>query len=138
MNYFLKICKSFLKPDQPSCDLNFFALLLHLARKHKLLFCALNVDGSIQPGNEVGAQPTLYHVPKGDSAVSGTKICSLLSSEKQIIKSRALKNVIGLVPAFNELFDTIEWCLCTQQAVFSYPLDRDVAVNCQPPTIFIS
>lgn len=52
----LVIADSFPHPDQASGDLRFFTLLSLLARKHTLLFCALNADGSIQPRNDAGAR----------------------------------------------------------------------------------
>lgn len=43
-------------PDQSSGDLRFYTLLSLLARKHKLLFCALNEDNTTQPRNDAGAR----------------------------------------------------------------------------------
>lgn len=56
MRNFLVISNSFPKPDQASGDLRFFTLLSLLARKQKLLFCALNADGTTQPHNDAGAR----------------------------------------------------------------------------------
>jgi glycosyltransferase involved in cell wall biosynthesis len=56
MRNFLVISDCFPQPDQASGDLRFFTLLSLLARKHKLLFCALNADGSVQPRNDASAQ----------------------------------------------------------------------------------
>lgn len=53
---FLVISDCFPQPDQASGDLRFFTLLSLLARKHKLLFCALNADGTAQSRNDAGAQ----------------------------------------------------------------------------------
>ena len=52
----LVISDCFPQPDQASGDLRFFTLLSLLARKHKLLFCALNADGSVQPRNDAGTR----------------------------------------------------------------------------------
>jgi len=57
---FLVISDSFPQPDQASGDLRFFTLLSLLARKHKLLFCALNADGTAQPRNDAGARLVCY------------------------------------------------------------------------------
>lgn len=56
MRNFLVISDCFPQPDQASGDLRFFTLLSLLARKHKLLFCALNADGSVQPRNDASAR----------------------------------------------------------------------------------
>lgn len=56
MSNCLVIADSFPQPDQASGDLRFFTLLSLLARKHKLLFCALNADGSVQPRNDASAR----------------------------------------------------------------------------------
>lgn len=56
MTDFLVISDCFPQPDQASGDLRFFTLLSLLARKHKLLFCALNTDGSVQPRNDSSAR----------------------------------------------------------------------------------
>ena len=56
MRNFLVISDCFPQPDQASGDLRFFTLLSLLARKHKLLFCALNADGTVQPRNDAGAR----------------------------------------------------------------------------------
>lgn len=55
MRNFLVISDCFPQPDQASGDLRFFTLLSLLARKHKLLFCALNADGKTLPCLEVSA-----------------------------------------------------------------------------------
>ncbi|MDZ7584262.1 MAG: glycosyltransferase family 4 protein [Thiobacillus sp.] len=52
----LTIGATYPRPDQASGDLRFFTLLSLLARKHKLLFCALNADGSVQPRNDASAR----------------------------------------------------------------------------------
>lgn len=50
------ISECFPQPDQASGDLRFFTLLSLLARKHKLLFCALNADGTAKPRNDAGVR----------------------------------------------------------------------------------
>lgn len=44
------------RPDQSSGELRFYTLLSLLARKHDILLCALNADGTIQPRDEAGAR----------------------------------------------------------------------------------
>lgn len=56
MRNFLVISDCFPQPDQASGDLRFFTLLSLLARKHKLVFCALNADGAAQLRNDAGAR----------------------------------------------------------------------------------
>lgn len=52
----LVVSDGFPHPDQASGDLRFFSLLTLLARKHQVVFCALNANGTIQRRNEVGAR----------------------------------------------------------------------------------
>lgn len=52
----LVIAHSFPQPDEASGDLRFFTLLSLLARKHKVLFCALSANGTTQPRNKASAQ----------------------------------------------------------------------------------
>jgi len=56
MGNVLVISDSFPRPDQASGDLRFFTLLTLLARKHQVVFCALNANGTVQRRNEVGAR----------------------------------------------------------------------------------
>lgn len=42
----LVISSDFPHPDQASSDLRFFTLLSLRARTHKVVFCALNADGT--------------------------------------------------------------------------------------------
>ncbi|MCE9550654.1 MAG: hypothetical protein K8R50_06575 [Betaproteobacteria bacterium] len=56
MRNLLVIADTFPCPDQASGDLRFFTLLSLLTRNHKLLFCALNTDGTTQPCNDAGAR----------------------------------------------------------------------------------
>ncbi len=53
--HLLVISATFPTPDQASGDLRFYTLLLLLARKHNVLFCALNADGTAKPSNDGGA-----------------------------------------------------------------------------------
>lgn len=53
---FLVISDSFPQPDQASGDLRFFTRLSLLALKHKLFFCALNMNGTIRPLNDARAR----------------------------------------------------------------------------------
>ena len=48
----LVISDSYPRPDQASGDLRFFTLLTLLARKHQVLFCSLNDNGTVQPPND--------------------------------------------------------------------------------------
>lgn len=52
MNNFLVIADRFPQPDIASGYLRFYTLLILLARKHQVIFCALNDDGTVQPPNE--------------------------------------------------------------------------------------
>lgn len=52
MRNFLVISDSLSQPDQASGDLRFFTLLSYLVRKCRLLFCALNTNGTTQPRSD--------------------------------------------------------------------------------------
>lgn len=52
----LVISDCFPQPDQASGDLRFFTLLSLLARKYKLVLCALNADGTSIPRNDASAR----------------------------------------------------------------------------------
>ena len=52
----LVISQAFPQPDKASGDLRFYTLLSLMALKHKLLFCALNKDGTIKQPNEDAAR----------------------------------------------------------------------------------
>lgn len=53
---FLVVASEFPMPDRASGDLRFYTLLTLLARKHELLFCALNADGTAQPHSDAGTR----------------------------------------------------------------------------------
>jgi glycosyltransferase involved in cell wall biosynthesis len=55
MNNILVIANGFPQADKASGYLRFYTLLTLLARKYRVIFCALNDDGTIQPPNEAAA-----------------------------------------------------------------------------------
>lgn len=55
MNNILVIANGFPQADKASGALRFFTLLKLLARKYRVIFCALNDDGTIQPPNKAAA-----------------------------------------------------------------------------------
>lgn len=52
----LVIADAYPQPDTASGDLRFYSLLMLMAGKHQVVFCALNANGTAQRHNEIGAQ----------------------------------------------------------------------------------
>ena len=64
------VSSAFPLPDQASGDLRFFRLLSFLARKHQLLFCAQNPDGTMRSHNVAGARLRQVGITLGEIDLS--------------------------------------------------------------------